>query len=314
MPRVLLIVLDSVGIGHAPDAAAYGDDGADTLGHLLDFDPSLPARLPTLWSLGLGTSCGRDPVPAPAPVSAGCARSLPARTARPATGNSPASSSASRSASSSVPAGARRGDRGRGGRDASSATARPAERKSSTTSAPSTSAPAGRSSTRPPTRVLQIAAHEDVIPVERLYDICRIARRHADPYRIGRVIARPFVGTAGAVHPHRPAARLLDEAAADRAECDRGERPARQVDRQDLRPVRRRGDHRVAPDRQQRGRDAPDGRGLGADRRRAGLHEPGRFRYGLRPPPRPGGVRERPGRSSTAGWPGSSPPAATRTC
>jgi phosphopentomutase len=46
--------------------------------------------------------------------------------------------------------------------------------------------------------VLQIAAHEDVIPTERLYAICRTARRHADAYRIGRVIARPFVGSDGA--------------------------------------------------------------------------------------------------------------------
>jgi phosphopentomutase len=45
--------------------------------------------------------------------------------------------------------------------------------------------------------VLQIAAHEQVIPVERLYEICRIARKHADAYRIGRVIARPFVGEPG---------------------------------------------------------------------------------------------------------------------
>jgi phosphopentomutase len=45
--------------------------------------------------------------------------------------------------------------------------------------------------------VLQIAAHEDVIPVERLYEICRVSRRHADSYRIGRVIARPFTGKAG---------------------------------------------------------------------------------------------------------------------
>jgi phosphopentomutase len=45
--------------------------------------------------------------------------------------------------------------------------------------------------------VLQIAAHEEIIPVERLYEICRIARRLADPYRIGRVIARPFLGSPG---------------------------------------------------------------------------------------------------------------------
>jgi phosphopentomutase len=43
--------------------------------------------------------------------------------------------------------------------------------------------------------VLQIAAHEQMMPVERLYDICRVARQHADNYRIGRVIARPFTGS-----------------------------------------------------------------------------------------------------------------------
>jgi phosphopentomutase len=45
--------------------------------------------------------------------------------------------------------------------------------------------------------VLQIAAHEEVIPIPRLYEICEIARRHADKYRIGRVIARPFDGAIG---------------------------------------------------------------------------------------------------------------------
>lgn len=44
--------------------------------------------------------------------------------------------------------------------------------------------------------VFQIAAHEDVIPVERLYGICEAARRIADDFKILRVIARPFAGTA----------------------------------------------------------------------------------------------------------------------
>ncbi|MCD4688979.1 MAG: phosphopentomutase, partial [Desulfuromonadaceae bacterium] len=44
--------------------------------------------------------------------------------------------------------------------------------------------------------VFQIAAHEEVISVERLYEICRIVRRLLDPYQISRVIARPFVGDA----------------------------------------------------------------------------------------------------------------------
>ena len=46
--------------------------------------------------------------------------------------------------------------------------------------------------------VMQVAAHEDVVPVQRLYQICGVARRHCDRWRIGRVIARPFEGPAGA--------------------------------------------------------------------------------------------------------------------
>jgi len=45
--------------------------------------------------------------------------------------------------------------------------------------------------------VFQIAAHNDVIPLERLYEICRIARDVINPFRIGRVIARPFAGRPG---------------------------------------------------------------------------------------------------------------------
>jgi phosphopentomutase len=45
--------------------------------------------------------------------------------------------------------------------------------------------------------VIQIAAHEEVIPVPKLYDICRQCRTIADRERIGRVIARPFLGTSG---------------------------------------------------------------------------------------------------------------------
>ena len=46
--------------------------------------------------------------------------------------------------------------------------------------------------------MLQICAHEEHFGLERLYEVCRIARRLCDPLKIGRVIARPFVGeTAG---------------------------------------------------------------------------------------------------------------------
>jgi phosphopentomutase len=46
--------------------------------------------------------------------------------------------------------------------------------------------------------VFQLAAHEGVIAVEELHRICEIARTVLDPYRVGRVIARPFVGSSGA--------------------------------------------------------------------------------------------------------------------
>ena len=49
--RALLIVLDSVGIGHAPDAKKYGDEGANTLGHIFARVPGL--KLPNLCALGL---------------------------------------------------------------------------------------------------------------------------------------------------------------------------------------------------------------------------------------------------------------------
>ena len=48
--------------------------------------------------------------------------------------------------------------------------------------------------------VFQIAAHEEVIPVSELYRMCEIAFELVAPMRVGRVIARPFVGTAGSFH------------------------------------------------------------------------------------------------------------------
>lgn len=67
--------------------------------------------------------------------------------------------------------------------------------------------------------VFQIAAHEESFGLQRLYDICEITRKLVDPYNIGRVIARPFVGSSGnytrtghrrdyATPPHAPT--LLD--------------------------------------------------------------------------------------------------------
>ncbi len=67
MARALLIVLDSVGIGGAPDAARYGDAGSDTVGHIAEACAAGrgdraglragPLRLPNLAALGLGLAC-----------------------------------------------------------------------------------------------------------------------------------------------------------------------------------------------------------------------------------------------------------------
>ncbi|MBI9107775.1 MAG: phosphopentomutase [Spirochaetales bacterium] len=46
--------------------------------------------------------------------------------------------------------------------------------------------------------VFQIAAHEDIVPIEELYRICEITRKLCDPYMVGRIIARPFEGQPGA--------------------------------------------------------------------------------------------------------------------
>src|SRR4051812_31602558 len=50
-PRIIVIVLDSVGIGELPDAPAYGDEGSNTLGNIA---ARVPLKIPTLRSLGLG--------------------------------------------------------------------------------------------------------------------------------------------------------------------------------------------------------------------------------------------------------------------
>jgi phosphopentomutase len=70
MRRAAVIVLDGCGVGALPDAAAYGDEGANTLGHLADVAGGL--ELPTLEALGLGNILPlRGVPPSPSPVEHG---------------------------------------------------------------------------------------------------------------------------------------------------------------------------------------------------------------------------------------------------
>ncbi|HEY2138682.1 MAG TPA: phosphopentomutase, partial [Chthoniobacterales bacterium] len=196
--RALLLVLDSVGIGGAPDAARYGDEGANTLGHILEQLPDL--ALPNLESLGL------------AELAPGY-RSYRSHTTYKASYGKMEERSAGKDTTTGhwelagVILDEPFATFHRFPDDLVNAIERDAGvefignyPQSGTTILSElgvehiqTGKPILYTSAD---SVLQIAAHENVIAPERLYDICRIAREHADPFRIGRVIARPFTGPA----------------------------------------------------------------------------------------------------------------------
>jgi phosphopentomutase len=198
--RVFLIVLDSVGVGELPDANKYGDEGSDTLGNI---SRVVPLKLPTLRSLGLplvarvhGMAAVENPI--------GAYGRMAERSAGKdsVTGHWELTGIVLERAFPTFPNGfpaslihefERRIERKTLGNKAASGTViidelGPEHVRSGSpivyTSADS---------------VFQIAAHEDVIPVPELYRICEIAYElAAKGMRIGRVIARPFVGKPGA--------------------------------------------------------------------------------------------------------------------
>lgn len=193
--RSLVIVLDSVGTGGAPDAAQYGDEGADTLGHL---HRHTGLHLPMLWSLGLGHIMGveRDGVPQ---ASYGRMRERSAGKDS-TTGHWEIAGIVldqpfalfDRFPDALVQAVEREAGIHFIGNIPASGTQIIADlgEEHLRTGHPILYTSADS--------VLQIAAHEEVIPVDRLYAICEVARHHADAWRVGRVIARPFIGAPGA--------------------------------------------------------------------------------------------------------------------
>ena len=172
--KAVLIVLDSVGCGNAPDAAQYGDAGANTFKHIAE---NAHPSLPHLEALGLGNipDTGFAPAACPKGVYGRCierAAGFPAEvieafeklTGRGVLGNCTASGT--------------------------EIIERLGEEHMKTgklivyTSADS---------------VFQIAAHEDVVPPEELWHICEQARAMLQgEHGVGRVIARPFIGRPGA--------------------------------------------------------------------------------------------------------------------
>ncbi len=219
--RVIWIVLDSVGIGALPDAGEYGDVGRNTLGHIAE---SRPLALPNLVRLGLANiaplahltpaqnpaaafgkaathSPGKDTTTGhwemagiwlakafpvykhgfPPEITEPFERAIGRRTLgnKPASGTEIIEELGAEHMRTGFPIVYTSGD-----------------------------------------SVFQIATHEEIIPVAELYRYCEIARKLLDgPNRVGRVIARPFVGTPGhfkrterrhdyAVEPPKP--MLLD--------------------------------------------------------------------------------------------------------
>lgn len=192
--RAIVIVCDSLGVGELPDAAEFGDTGSNTLGHILrDAHPSLP----TLAQLGLlhalpepaanvtpsgafgrmnEVSAGKDTTTGhwemmglevtepfrtyPDGFPPDVIEEFERRTGRKALGNKPASGTVILDELGE---------------------------EHMRTGAPIVYTSADS--------VFQIAAHEDVIPPQQLWEICAIAREiMRGEHNIGRIIARPFVG------------------------------------------------------------------------------------------------------------------------
>ena len=198
--RVIWIVLDSVGIGAMPDAAAFGDPpGADTLGNIARLRG---LRLPNLARLGLGNIkplAGIPPAGAPAAAYGRCALASPGKDTT--TGHWEMAGIHLDQPFPLYPHGfppeimdefeRRIGRRSLGNKAASGTEIIKelgAEHMRTGSPIVYTSADS----------VFQVAAHEEVIPLWELYKICETAREILrGPYEVGRVIARPFIGSPG---------------------------------------------------------------------------------------------------------------------
>lgn len=197
--RVLWIVLDSVGIGEMPDATDYGDTGSDTLGNIAR---QRPLRLPNLCRLGLANIkplAGLDPARRPIGAFGRCALASPGKDTT--TGHWEMAGILLDKPFPLYPSGfpsevmarfEREIGRGTLGNKAASGTEIIQElgEEHVRTGRPIVYTSADS--------VFQIAAHEDVIPLDELYRMCRIARDLLrGPHEVGRVIARPFTGEPG---------------------------------------------------------------------------------------------------------------------
>jgi phosphopentomutase len=195
------MVLDSAGIGEMPDAADWGDAGADTLGNIFK---SRVVSVPNLQKLGLGNIRPLNGVPAAeSPIGSYGKCTLKSNGKDTTTGHWEMAGIILKKAFPTFPNGfpQRIIDRfvteanvpGILGNIPASGTEIIKElgEEHVRTGKPIVYTSADS--------VFQIAAHEEVVPIDRLYEMCEIARRILDGEdKVGRVIARPFLGTSAA--------------------------------------------------------------------------------------------------------------------
>jgi phosphopentomutase len=197
--RVVLVILDSVGIGEMPDSAAWGDGGADTLGHVLDREKP---QLPHLQGLGLGNIRRLPGLPPVSNPSGAFGKAAIFSNGKDTTvGHWEIAGIITAEPFPTYPHGfppriidpfVRAIGCGILGNKPASGTEIIAElgEEHIRTGKPIVYTSADS--------VFQIAVHEEVVRPEELYRMCRIARELLDgPDRVARVIARPFVGSAG---------------------------------------------------------------------------------------------------------------------
>ena len=221
MERAIVVVLDGVGVGQAPDAAAYGDAGADCLANCARAVGGL--ALPTLGRLGVGNLTEIEGTP-PQPPAGACGRLIERSPGKDSTtGHWELMGVVLDHPMPTYPHGfppelvtrfeAAIGRHVLGNYPASgTAIIEELGAEHLRTGFPILYTSADS--------VFQLAAHEDVIPIAELYRMCEIARGLlTGEDEVGRVIARPFTGTPGAFvrTPHRrdfslepPAPTLLD--------------------------------------------------------------------------------------------------------
>ena len=204
MKRAIIIVLDSVGIGEMPDAAKYGDEGSNTLVNIKKARPEMDLK--NLCTLGLGNIDGKD-IEILGKVNSPCG--CFGKMAEASNGKDTTTGHwemAGIITENPFPTFTKNGfpyevmrqleevngDMGFLGNLAASGTEiiNILGDEHVRTGFPIVYTSADS--------VMQIAAHEDVVPVEKLYKICQNARKIlTGPYAVARVIARPFTGTSG---------------------------------------------------------------------------------------------------------------------